>query len=692
MRKNIIRITVVIAVIAILVALALGIAVLYARRNINYSLDEELFHKAKEEHTVYYYAYDDGELVEVYKNLRASAREWTDFDDIGDNIKKGFVAVEDREFYEHKGINYRRTFAAVLNHLFKFRKSFGASTITQQVIKNISGDNETSISRKVKEIFRAFNLERNHSKDDIFELYLNVIPMAGNIYGVGAASEIYFDKSPDELSLEEAATLIGITNAPTKYNPYTNPDACTEKRNKVLYAMLDAGAISDEEYQKAVASPLTLSDRKENYSVSPWFVETANEDITRDISIKYGLSEAASRLMLGGARIILTMNPKIQSIIEEYFSDNANLSDKINAGLNYSMVVTDPYSGDMVGIIGNGGRKSGNLLFNYATSPVTPGSVLKPLALYAPLIEANRISWSTMVEDEPIQYIQNGNESIPYPKNSPDVYDGWIDINDALKKSKNTVAMRLFEMLGAESVFNHLKQTYGFNSLVLSETMADGTVISDMGAAPLALGQLSYGVSLRDLTQAYCAFPNDGLLCESRSYITVNDREGNEIVSRSNSVKRIYSSETAQIMNQLLSNVVTDGTARRIKLKENVDVAGKTGTSGNDKDRLFVGYTPYYVCGIWTGFGKSDQPVGNNSPSHLDIWDEVMRRIHNELVFSGYDEQQEVFNTDRLIIAPYCSKSGLAPTEWCELDDEAELKLGYFKIGENLSRTECDYH
>ena len=692
MKRFIISLTAIISALALLLIILLGAVLVYARKNIDYRLDEELFSKAKEESTVYYYAYGEGgELEEVYKNLRSSAREWTDWEEIGDNLKRGFIAVEDREFYEHRGINFRRTVAAVINHIFKIRKSFGASTITQQVIKNISGDNETTVSRKVKEILRAFNLERNHSKDDIFELYLNVIPMAGNIYGVGSASDIYFDKLPSELSLCEAATLIGITNAPTKYNPYTNPEACINKRNRVLYAMLDAGAISREEYDEAVSTPLQLSDKGGDYAVSPWFVETATEDILADISHKYGLSYAAARLMLNGSKIVLTMDTKVQKIMEDYFEDTSNLSDKVNIGLNYSMVITDPYSGDLLGIIGNGGRKNGNLLFNYATAPVTPGSVLKPLALYAPLLESGAISWSTMIEDTPTQFMGEGENKTPYPKNSPDVYDGLIDVSTALKRSKNTVAVRLLEMLGTETAFNHLRDAYGFTGLVRSEISPSGSVISDLGPSPLALGQLSYGLSLRALTEAYGAFANSGVLCAGRSYVAVYGRDGKQIISKERSAKRIYSVETAQLMTQLLMGVVDDGTARQIKLKENVDVAGKTGTSGNDRDRLFIGYTPYYVAGIWTGYGKDNKEVGFNSPSHIEIWDEVMKRIHDALIFTGYDESQMSFNTDSLVVAPYCSRSGATPSELCELDEDATEKLGYFKQTD-LPKSVCDYH
>lgn len=692
MRKIILRITVIITIFALLSSVFIGIGLLYAKKNIDYHSDEELFKKAKEDQTVYYYAYNkSGEISEVYKSNKNSMSEWTDFDEIGEDLKNGFLSMEDRKFYEHKGVNYKRTFLAVINHIFKVKRSFGASTITQQVVKNISGDNETSIVRKIKEMFRAFNLERNHSKDDIFELYLNIVPMSGNIHGVGAASEIYFNKDPKELSLAEAATIVGITNAPTRYNPYTNPKECIEKRNRVLYAMLDEKVIDDSEYNAAINEPLTLNYGKGNFGVSSWFVETANEEILNDISEKYNLSKAAAKLMLNGSRVVLTMNSNIQKIMEEYFSDIENLSEKFDDGLNYSMVISDPHTGDLLGIIGNGGPKNGNLLFNYATSPVTPGSVLKPIALYAPLLEDGRITWSTMFDDAPVSFTGSEEDAVPYPKNTPDVYEGMIDVNEALKKSKNTVAVRLYNILGAERIFRHLKYDYAFNTLIEKASSSEGGTISDLNIAPLALGQLSYGISLRKLTEAYNVFANEGVLCKGRSYSTVYDKDGAILINKEVNKNRIYSQETAQIMNQLLSGVVSDGTAQQITLKEVVDTAGKTGTSGNDLDRLFIGYTPYYTAGIWCGYGTKNKQVGYNSPSHLKIWDEVMKRVHNEIVLEGYTEIIRSFDTSKLVIAPYCSKSGLIPGEMCELDEESKVKMGYFSY-KNAPKNECDYH
>lgn len=691
MKKVMLVTSAVLTAASIFISLVVGLTLVNVKKSIDFSLDEELFAKAKEDNTVYYYAYNSyGELDEIYKSSKSNIREWTRFEDVGENVKRGFLAMEDRLFYSHNGVNYRRTALAAINHIFKIKDSFGASTITQQVIKNVSGDNETSILRKLKEILRAYNLEKKHSKDDIFELYLNIIPMSGNIYGIGAAADIYFGKEPHELSLSEAATIVGITNAPTKYNPYKNPEACIEKRNKVLYAMADCGYISDEDYASAKNSPMILNAGQGNYGISSWFIETANEEIIRDIEEKYSITYAAAKLMLNGSRVILTVNPDIQSILEDYFYDESNLSEKIGQGLNYSMVVSDPKTGDLLGVVGNGGKKNGNLLLNYAITPVRLGSALKPIALYAPLINEGRITWSTMIEDAPYEYIGEGESAIPYPKNTPDVYEGTIDVSDALKKSKNTVAVRLLDLVGKENAFNHLKKTYGFDTMVESVSTDKGT-ISDIGSSPLALGQLSYGVSLRKLTEAYNVFSNYGELCSGRSYTKVYDRSGNELLSKEIRSERVYSEETAQIMNQLLSNVVLDGTARQIRLKELIDVAGKTGTSGSDRDRLFVGYTPYFTAGIWCGYGGDDKAVGTNNPNHLQIWDAVMQRIHDKLVFCGYDEDTSSFRTDKLVIMPYCSKSGQTPTEWCELDDEAVIKFGYFSK-EKINENECEYH
>ena len=682
---------VILAIVILCIALICGLLI-YVNKNVDYEVDEALFRKATDEETVYYYAYDkNGNLEEVWKSFGRDKREWVELSDVSRYLIDGFIAVEDRDYYSHSGINIKRTVAAIFNYIFKFRDSFGASTITQQVVKNISGDNEVTIKRKIHEIFRAINMEKNHSKDEILEMYVNIIPMSNNINGVSLAAETYFGKEARELSIAEAATIVGITNAPSKYNPYTNPEKCVEKRNRVLYAMLRNRAIDEESYSIAVNSPLEIKKSNESYTPSSWFVETAANDILKDIEKKYNVSEAAAKMMLKGARVILTMSPEIQEILEEFFYDSNNLSSKFFEGMNYAMVVSDPYTGNLLGIIGAGGKKSGERLFNYATNPITPGSTIKPLSIYAPLIDRGEIHWSYLVEDSPAKYIIQNGEEIPYPKNTPDIYEGEITVSEAIKKSKNTVAIKLLDKLGVYDAFNILHEGYGFSNLVKNEVNNSGGTLTDIAEAPLALGQLSKGESLRKLTESYNVFPNGGVLNCGSSYFSVYDKDGGVVTESVYESRRLMRKDTADIINQLLMNVVNDGTARQINLKNSVDTAGKTGTSGGDRDRLFIGYTPYFSAGIWCGFTSGNNSVGFNTPSHLQIWDSVMSEIHDELVFDKFNENIRCFDTSDLILQPYCSISGELASESCELDDEMRIQYGYYSKN-NLPDNICEIH
>ncbi len=657
----------------------------YFKSNVDYSLDKELFEKSKSNIATYYYVYNENdELEEVWNTASGDRKDWISIDQVGEKIKNAFIAVEDNNFYKHKGINWGRTALATINYITKSKPRFGASTITQQVVKNISGDNENKITRKVNEIFRAAELEKSYSKDDILEMYLNIIPMPGNMYGIRSASNRYFGKEPNELNIAEVATIVGITNAPSKYNPYEYPDKCVKKRNIVLYAMYNNGVISDEEYRDSVNAELILTDDEDVKRFSSWFVETATSDVLSDLKSKYNLSEQAAQIRLRGAKIVMSMNKDIQDILENFFYNDQNLSDKFKSGLDYAMVISDPKTGDLLGIVGNGGEKKAEKIYNHATNPIIPGSVLKPLSIYAPLLDSNKIKWSDMVEDSPVRYTdENG---LGYPKNSPDVYEGYIDINTALKKSKNTVAVKLYNLIGGDNIYSFLTNDLKLKGIYDIYKTDKGTY-TDIAESPLALGQLSKGVSLRDITEAYNIFPSYGILPESRSYYCVFDSLGNTLLENRRNDKRVIKTETAEIMNQMLMNVVDSGTAKRISLKESVDTAGKTGTSSGDKDRLFIGFTPYITAGIWCGYSSEGRPIGDSTPGHLQIWDEIMKQIHNKCFIDYYGEAEN-FETSNVLLLPYCASSGCIPNDRCS---ENEIKYGYF-TPDNIPNEECCIH
>lgn len=659
---------------AIILSLSVATLGIYAGANIDYGRDSALFLAAKSSESTEYYAQNNlGEQVLVRRVASGGRKEWQSLYEMGELIKNAFISVEDRSFYTHHGVNIRRTLQAALKNLFS-GTGYGASTITQQVVKNISGDNERSFRRKLNEILRAIHLESEFSKDEILEIYLNIVPMSGNIYGVSAAADAYFGCEVKDLTASQAATIVGMTNSPAKYDPVKHPEAAKEKRNKVLYAMADCGVISTEEYERAKEEEIEIKAAELSSSTSSWYIESANKDILADIRRRYSVSTSAAMLMLKGAKIYLCQSIGIQRIMEEYFEDESRLA-KGKDNLQYSMVVIDNSSGNTVGIIGGRGEKMADGILSRAETNITPASALKPFSVYAPLIEEGRINMATLVEDAPLYYLENGGG---YPKNSPNVYDGFITLSDAVRRSKNTVALRLLDEYGIKRSFAHLKEDLGFSQIVSGSGEKNG--VSDMALAPLGLGQLSEGVSIRQLTESYTVFPSLGELKSSKTYYAVFSSLGELLVKPEEETRRIYKESTAKIMTALLEGVTNSGTASSIRLKEEVDTAGKTGTSGGDKDRLFVGFTPYYTAGIWCGYDVKGEAVGYNNPSHLAIWDDIMTEIHRTEVRTK-SKEYTTFNYDGLYIEKFCCLCGGV----CEKGENCEY--GFFVSSNQIGHT-----
>ena len=691
-KGRLLKLTAIILASVSLLFLTLIVAVtLYSSFAIDYDTDESLFENARIWNSTVFYSEinADGEHVPSAVEYGSGLKKlYFEDENITEYVKKGFIAVEDRDFYQHSGVDILRTLKAALNYITGGEKLFGASTITQQLIKNLSGDNDLSIRRKLNEILRARHIEKCYTKDEILELYLNIIPMSENIYGVGMASRSYFGKNPSELSAAEAATLIGITNAPTAYNPYSNPEACLSKRNKIIGIMYSEQVIDEETYMSALAEPLGVIPRSEQEGrVDSWFLETVISDASLALSEKLGISKSAASLLLlgGGYSVYTTMDESVQSILDEYFSDLSNFPSAVSDGLEYSMVICDSENAKLRGIVGAVGEKRANRILNHATVPHVPASTLKPLALYAPLIDNGMINWSTVFDDTPISFTESAGEYIAYPKNSPNNYSGLITVADAVRKSKNTVAVRLCQMYGEKNVFRDLKSRFGFT------TLAEGASgITDSALAPMALGQLSYGVPLTELTSAYTVFPSYGVYNKPRSFIKIIDAEGNTVVDNLPDERRVFSESTAKIMNMLLSRVVQDGTARTLMLSDTVATAGKTGTSSGAKDKLFIGYTPYYTAGIWCGFSGGSRSVAGYLPTHLEIWDAVMNELHTAKMTD--DTKNNGFNIDGIEYLPYCTDSGKLFSDVCRFDPRgSRLAYGYF-TRENKPTSECDRH
>ncbi len=611
-------------------------------------------------------------------------RIFCSYEEIPDDLKNAFVAIEDHRFFTHNGVDWIRTARAVANYFLGFDSRFGASTITQQLIKNISSDNELSAERKLREICRALHLETHHSKEEILELYLNIVPLSEGCVGVGAAADVYFGKTPSELSLAECATIAAVTNLPRYYDPVAHEEQNRTRRELILHEMLRFGMINEEEYKIACQESICArgASRKEN--VYSWYTETVIDDVAGDLCGRYGYTrEVAEKMIFGGGLSIYTLQDiAIQGILESYFSDLSNFPDAAKNGLTYAMTVVDPASGDLLGVVGGVGTKRENRILNYATGVKrAPGSALKPLSVYGPALEERLVTWGSVFDDVPVRFSKEGDQYTAWPQNEPSVYSGLTDLADAVAYSKNTVSVRVLERLGVERSYDYLTKRLGFDSLVRSEAGKDGTV-TDLAPAPLALGQLSHGVSVRDMTEAYAAFAAGGVYHKGRSYALVLDANGKTLLENESHATRAFRPAVASIMTKLLAGVTERGTARILTLPATVDAVGKTGTSGAGQDKWFVGYTPYLVAGIWCGYSDGKTVVPRNAAtSHLRVYDAVMKEMHARYADEG--GRLRSFSQDhRLISAVYCRDSGSIPCEICRKDPRGgRSAIGYFERG-----------
>ena len=610
------------------------------------------------------------------KNTAASIEE------IPEDLIHAFVAIEDKRFYKHKGVDWYRTLGAFANHFLGFSSTFGASTITQQVIKNVTGRDEVSPSRKLQEILYALDLERRLDKSQILELYLNVIHFSDSCDGICAAAEHYFSKEPKDLTLAESASIAAITNNPSYYNPIRNPENNQYRRDLILRAMLEQGYVDREAYQEAIATPILLNVQREApKGTNSWYTDMVIEDVIKDLCQRRGMSrDAASRLVYsGGLRIYTAMDPAIQEYVEDYYENAIRVPrDENGIRAQSSLIVMDGRTGDVLGVAGGVGVKDGNRVQNFATQTLRPpGSTIKPLSIYAPALELGIINWASVYDDVPVSFGTDGSK--PWPKNANGVYRGLTNIPYAVAHSTNTVAVRILQELGTQTSYRFAKEKFHLESMISDERG------NDCDLAALALGQLNYGVTLRELTAAYSVFADEGVYHPYRSYYRVLDAEGNVLLSNADEAQRVISSGNAAIMTKLLQGVIRDGTSSTVTLGKLVDCAGKTGTSNEDQDRWFVGYTPELICGVWCGYEYPKALEGKQICTQ--IWNDVMHGI-----LADRDTVKHFQTPSSVISATYCRDSGQLLTDSCDLDPRgSRAEVGWF-LREQIPTLFCERH
>ncbi len=676
--------------------------VLYAVKGIDAELDLEMLTANQGRTTKLYYYNENGDAVELEEE-RLYGREnriWIPLSEIPKDVQNAFIAIEDHRFYEHPGIDFRRTGGAVLGFVSGGDMGYGGSTITQQLIKNLTGDSKVTVKRKLTEIMRALALEKQISKETILELYLNTVYLAEGCYGLETASELYFGKSAAELTLVEGAALAAIIQYPTKYDPIQNPAHNQERRNTILWRMHELGMLSDDVYENAIHTETILhlgTIKKEEKKLS-WFTETVIEDVIADLSKTYHLSRTAASHMLynGGLSVYTTMDKTMQDTVEAYYADLSHIPmSKEGTRASSSAILINPKNGHLLAVAGDTGEKKSDRIFNLATQMLrSPGSVIKPLSVYTPALEKNLITWASVYDDVPVTFTKSGTGYIMWPKNNPRIYSGLVTVNTALTKSINTVAVRILKKLGEGNSFRFLESA-GIHTLVDHEKGIGGKTFSDLAAAPLALGAVTKGVSVREMTGAYTMLANGkGVHYDPISYTKVYDKDGNLLLSHETEGSTLIGTDTAEIMTKMLENVVQYGTASDLTLSKSVPVAGKTGTSNANTDRWFIGYTPEILCGIWYGH-KDAHDIGTHkiNPA-VTLFDGLVSRLYAKKASDhiALNKKSAFLHHENVVSAFYCKDSGHAPAPACTHDLRGHrVVLGYFKKG-TQPKTICDDH
>lgn len=575
-----------------------------------------------------------------YTRLGSGIEKSTRSESFPNTVKYSVIAIEDHRFYKHHGVDVIRTGKAILDTVSNGKFGAGGSTITQQLVKNATGDRDVSISRKVREWFYAIQLEMKYEKEEILTHYLNIVYMGKGLYGMNDAAKFYFDCELDELSINQAAYLAGIIKAPETY--VRDAEKGNGRKNTVLSYMYKYGVISEQDYNNLSATAVSINTKSRN-NIQDWYVDSVVTELADLLEEKYSLDseEALKMVYQGGFKVYSTVDPDVQEAIEDEYEDISGIQ---------SAIVILSKDGKVRGIVGGTGQKTGDLLFNRALSAKRqPGSSIKPLAVYAPCFEQGVVDNTVIVNDQYLNY--NGWA----PKNHYDGFRGPITIQTALDISCNTVAIQLLESLGVSNGYNTL-EAMGFESLVEQ----------DKNLA-LAIGAVTYGVTPLEMASGYQTLANGGVWVEPTFFESVS-YNGNTIYSSSNrETRRVFSQETAYIITDLLVGVVQDqeGTATNMQMKQ--AVAAKTGTTDDMHDKWLCCYTTEYVVSAW--FGQDTPTRISKSSSSI--------QNHVRSILADMPKGQTAFHMPEGVAEAWvCNRTNLPATESCENTRLEVLDLG----------------
>ena len=671
-----------------------------------------------------YYVDNNGDIQQLQQIYTTTDRQWASLDEIPQAMVDAAIAIEDKRFYEHQGVDWITTVKACLNMFFGGDDQFGGSTITQQLIKNLTQEKSVTVQRKVMEIFRAQLFEREYDKDLIMEYYLNEIYLGRGCYGVKSAAAEYFGKELQSLTPAECASLISITNNPSLFNPYSQSvymykgeerDGAGRNRYRqlnVLSEMRSQGYLTDEEYQEAVdqemvfkegiadvdrwtvcenpdcgyeniryyfsgegsayycpvCGSLTSVSTSASQHIYSWFVDAVIMDFASYLAEQDGRSWEEldqqgrevylDRIQKGGYHIYTTLDMDVQRQVDAIYNDASNMPKVWNATqqLQSAIVVIDNETGDVVALSGGVGEKTDFLGYNRATqAKLQTGSAQKPISVYAPAFESGKVTPASVYKDLPVSYTDGNN----WPKNDNRQYQYSRTVYQGIVSSVNTVSVRTLDAIGHEYAYSFAKYNFGQESLV--ETYpTEWEIKSDVGQAPLALGALTLGSTVQEMTAAYATFANDGVWREPRLYTKIYNSEGELVVDNTQESRKILSEKSVNYINYCLYNAATHGTGAAA-IFDGQTIAGKTGTTSSNRDRWFCGYTSHYTASVWVGYDQPEQiNIGTNPAAQM--WRKVMMPIHKGL------SREALFNGNVFRTVAVCLDSGKIATAACHQD------------------------
>ena len=720
--------------------------------------------------TSYIYCYDDKGNVQILQQIHSTTdRQWVAYEDLPEELLHAAVAIEDKRFYEHQGVDWITTAKACINMFFGGSSQFGGSTLTQQLVKNLelmldASADDVTVQRKILEIFRAQAFEKTYDKEVVMEWYMNTVYFGEGCYGVKSAAENYFGKELQDMTTAELAALIGITNNPSLFNPYRtqrdNKDMNGAERNRdrqltILSEMYIQEWITKEEYDEAksqimifkrgiddqdrwtkcvdvydesnvlifegcgykgpVRDLVTTENGDKNIYFCPecgheidamidaskdvysWYVDTVLEDVAKDLAERDGVTtwdrtvseRYINKIARSGYHIYTPYSPSVQAAVDKVYTDVENAPTTLGSQqLQSAIVVIDNRTGDIVAMSGGIGEKKTADAFNRAVDARRqPGSSIKPLTVYAQAFERGLITPATVIDDLPFEYIGE----TAFPRNDSKSYAVQRSVWRGIVSSINTVSVNTLDMVGLRQSFDFVTKKLGMSTLIESYVNAAGTTLTDIAYSPLAMGAFTYGVTVRDMTNAFATFANHGEYREGRTYYGVLDSNGNVVLDNDQESYKLFGEKAINYLNYCLTDAVAQGTGTAADLftEMGISTAGKTGSTQSNKDRYFSGYTGYYTAAVWCGFDTPEQIylTGNTKNPACRLWKSVMVQLHEGL------ENIPLYDSSRMEQATFCLDSGLLATEACSKDVRGLERTYDMKLyPEDIPTTFCNVH